>query len=250
MALLDEWVTEWVANKYSDMKNVEIQIDSNGFFKIKTSHGYDGSNIMNLLELTYGTDTLIDLLTGLSYTQEQRKQVVPLIGFHKMNKMFDNSVLTDSEKSELTNQYSKYIKNPNITIALINLISQYNNQDTLESSNLYLRKMMDLILRTYYQKFSTKLNLCDSPQKMDSLCKELRIIQYSIMWNEDLSKIEENEYYRIYKTMIEQIKGKSQVFGNNISDLEKTPQEMLIIFKEAENRYGHAETMRIGKSKK
>ena len=74
--LLDEWVTEWLANKMSGFKNAEVIIDNNGFFRKKTSHGYDGSNIMNLLELVYGGENIANLITGFDLSEEERKSII------------------------------------------------------------------------------------------------------------------------------------------------------------------------------
>ena len=121
-AVLDEWITEWIANKISEMKNVEIKKYENGFFRIKTSHGYDGSNIMNLLEVTFGTQTIADLLTGLTIPKEQRNCVLPLYGFKKMNEMYDSDKILKQDEKELLLSLGKYIETPTISIYLLKLI--------------------------------------------------------------------------------------------------------------------------------
>src|SRR5574344_1592177 len=58
IATFDEWITEWLANKMSGFVNVELKQDENGFFRKKMCHGYDGSNVMNMLELVYGSENV------------------------------------------------------------------------------------------------------------------------------------------------------------------------------------------------
>ena len=241
LLLFDEWLTEWLANKFSGMKNVELTKNNDGFFKVKTSHGYDGSNIMNLLELTYGSDVLIDLFTGLSYSVEERKNIIPLLGFHRMNEMYDsNIVLSEKEKNVLLSKKHNCFKNPNITIALVNYLSEYNCSDNDEHRNFYLREMMNLLLKTYEIRFNNILEKGNKDNIIE-LYYELMIIQHSLIWNEDIDLMNNQEYYVIFNSMIskfiEHCREKNYEF--NYSKLMRNPNEIYNQFVQENELYGH-----------
>ena len=246
MMLLDEWLTEWLANKFSGLKNVELITDENGNFRIKTSHGYDGSNIMNLMELTFGEAQLTDLLLGLSLTRDERKSVIPLKGFQKIGSEFSDDLLSSEEKDELINS-SKYIKNPNLPIYISFLISKYNNEKNQELSNEYLGKIMDILLRAYFNKFGNVIEKISTNEDVINAFNQLSIVQRSIMWNYDIEKMLSNEYYRKYVEMVKMLKDKSLKSNIDIdlSSLEKTPSEMFEYFSNLEQEYGHTQKMRL-----
>ena len=240
--LLDEWITEWVANKMSGMKNVEIKKYENGFFRIKTSHGYDGSNIMSLLEVTFGTQTIADLLTGLTIPKERRNYVLPLYGFKKMNEMYDsNKILNQDEKDRLLS-LGDYIKTPTISIYLLKLLNEYNNEKDLSNNNDYLMKMMNLILRTYASKFDNKLNKCSTLESFDNLYNELKKIQLSLAWNLNLNKLNEMEFFVIYKRIITEFMNRAKAYNvdNKYIDLVLEPEKILREFENYESQFGHA----------
>ena len=240
-AVLDEWITEWIANKISEMKNVEIKKYENGFFRIKTSHGYDGSNIMNLLEVTFGTQTIADLLTGLTIPKEQRNCVLPLYGFKKMNEMYDSDKILKQDEKELLLSLGKYIKTPTISIYLLKLIYEYNYEKDLSNKNNYLMKMMNLILRTYITKFDDKLNKCNTLESFGNLYNELKKIQLSLAWNLDLNKLNEMEYFAIYKELVNKFMNalNEKKVNNKYSDLIISPEEIFRKFEDYESQFGH-----------
>ncbi len=240
-AVLDEWITEWIANKISEMKNVEIKKYENGFFRIKTSHGYDGSNIMNLLEVTFGTQTIADLLTGLTIPKEQRNCVLPLYGFKKMNEMYDSDKILKQDEKELLLSLGKYIKTPTISIYLLKLIYEYNYEKDLSNKNNYLMKMMNLILRTYITKFDDKLNKCNTLESFGNLYNELKKIQLSLAWNLDLNKLNEMEYFAIYKELVNKFMNalNEKKVNNKYSDLIMSPEEIFRKFEDYESQFGH-----------
>ena len=240
-AVLDEWITEWIANKISEMKNVEIKKYENGFFRIKTSHGYDGSNIMNLLEVTFGTQTIADLLTGLTIPKEQRNCVLPLYGFKKMNEMYDSDKILKQDEKELLLSLGKYIKTPTISIYLLKLIYEYNYEKDLSNKNNYLMKMINLILRTYITKFDDKLNKCNTLESFGNLYNELKKIQLSLAWNLDLNKLNEMEYFAIYKELVNKFMNalNEKKVNNKYSDLIMSPEEIFRKFEDYESQFGH-----------
>ena len=223
------------------MKNVEIKKYENGFFRIKTSHGYDGSNIMNLLEVTFGTQTIADLLTGLTIPKEQRNCVLPLYGFKKMNEMYDSDKILKQDEKELLLSLGKYIKTPTISIYLLKLIYEYNYEKDLSNKNNYLMKMMNLILRTYITKFDDKLNKCNTLESFGNLYNELKKIQLSLAWNLDLNKLNEMEYFAIYKELVNKFMNalNEKKVNNKYSDLIMSPEEIFRKFEDYESQFGH-----------
>lgn len=240
MMLFDEWLTEWIANKFSGLRNVELKTDENGNFRIKTSHGYDGSNVMNLMELVFGDAQLVDLLMGLSLTEDERKTIIPLKGFQKMNDTCDENLVFPEEKEELINS-SRYIKNPNIPIYISFLIGKYNNEQSQEMQNEYLAKIMNILVRAYSSKFTNIIENISNEEEMISVMDSLSIIQKSIMWNCDMERMQSYEYYNKYIEMVTMFKEKCLKLNANISmnELEKTPSEMFEYFSKLENEYGH-----------
>lgn len=249
MMLLDEWLTEWLANKFSGLKNVELITDENGNFRIKTSHGYDGSNIMNLMELTFGEAQLTDLLLGLSLTEDERKCVIPLKGFQKICNEFSSDLLSKEEKDELINS-SKYIKNPNLPIYISFLISKYNGEKSQEQSNEYLGKIMDILLRVYSNKFGNAVEKISTNEDVINAFNQLSIVQKSIMWNYDMEKMFSNEYYRKYVEMVKILKDKclKSNIDIDLSSLEKTPSEMFEYFSNLEQQYGHIQKIGLAET--
>ncbi len=239
--VLDEWITEWIANKISEMKNIEIKKYENGFFRIKTSHGYDGSNIMNLLEITFGTQTIADLLTGLTIPKEQRNCVLPLYGFKKMNEMYDSNIVLRQEEKEYLLSSNNCIKSPTITIYLLKLLEEYNDEKNLSNKNDYLMQMMNLILRTYSIKFSSQISECNDTESFDMLYNELKKIQLSIAWNLNVDKLNEMEYFMIYKRIVTEFMNKVKAYSvdNKYMDLVLEPEKVFREFENYEFQFGH-----------
>ena len=233
--LFDEWVTEWLANKMSNLNNVEIREDEKGFFRKKTCHGYDGSNVMNLMELVYGSENIANLITGFDLTEEERKCDIPIIEFHKLNEMIDsNHVLSPEEIEIFKNLKPKYMITPNITGLLVYYMSEYQKQDNLENYNIYLQKMLDVLIRTYNFRYQDRINNCKDIGELNNLYEELSIIQNSMMWNNDIDILNSLESFKIYEKMIKDFSNKSTELGINdekFNSLYLSPESLLEKFK-------------------
>lgn len=233
--LLDEWVTEWLANKMSGFKNAEVIIDNNGFFRKKTSHGYDGSNIMNLLELVYGGENIANLITGFDLSEEERKSIIPIKELHKLNEMIDsNAVLNQEEVNIFKNLKPPYMKTPNITGLILYYISESMKQDKLEEKNAYLQKMLDVLTRAYSVSFNYKIENCNSYDELMNIYNELSIIQNSIIWHKNLDIMNSLESYKNFEKLRESFISKlTQLNINNkdFASLYLGPSEMLEKFK-------------------
>lgn len=251
MMLFDEWITEWLANKFSGLQNVELKTDNNGNFRIKTSHGYDGSNIMNLMELAFGEAQLVDLLLGVTLTEEERNTIIPLKGFQKMDQEFSSELMSNEEKEELVNS-SRYIKNPSITIYMSYLIGKYNEEKNPELSNEHLERLMNLLTRLYSQKFVNSIDSISNENDALKFAGQLSVIQNSIIWNNDMDKMLSCEYYTRYVEMVKMLKEKCTTnnIDINLSSLEKTPEEMFEYFSNLEKRYGHGEKKELSGTNK
>lgn len=238
--MLDEWLTEWIANLYSNLNYAELKTDENGNFRLKTTDAYDGSNIMNLMNLVYGKKELINLLLGLTYNEEQRKSVIPMYGFHRMNEMYEN-VLTEEEKNSIS---SKYVTNPNNTILLMNYISEYTISDKKTDS---LIKMMNLLTRQYVIKIKNELASCNNENEINNLYHDILLLQKSIIWNFDLEKMKEFEYYQNYENIIKMFLNKINELGFEFdkSLIEKSPENIFNEFEvlQNESNYNNAKML-------
>lgn len=234
----DEWVTEWLANKMSGFQNVEVKEDANGFFRKKTSHGYDGSNVMNLLELVYGSENIANLITGFDLTEEERKTVIPMKEIHKLNQMIDSeSILTDDEKEIFKNLQPPYMKTPNITGLITYYISEYQKQNNLQDYNGYLQKMLNVLVRTYSVSFSNKISECNSVDDLRNIYGELSVIQNSMIWTEDLDKLKSLETFQLFEKMKQDFSSKTTILNINIeefSSLYLSPSQLLEKFRSEE----------------
>ena len=236
----DEWITEWLANKMSGFSNVELKHDENGFFRKKTSHGYDGSNVMSMLELGYGSENVANIITGLDLSEEERKGVIPIKEFHKLNEMIDSNIVLSPEELEIfKNLQPPYMKTPNITGLLVYYISQYQKQDKLEDYNVYIQKMIDVLSRTYSVGFKNKLDECNNIDDLKQIYNELSTIQNSMIWNENPEILNSLESYRLYDEMRTLFSSKVNSLGINneqFSSLYVTPSELLEIFRLEEEK--------------
>lgn len=234
----DEWVTEWLANKMSDFQNVEVKEDTNGFFRKKTSHGYDGSNVMNLLELVYGSENVANLITGFDLTEEERKSVIPIKEIHKLNQMIDSeSILTDEEKEIFKNLQPPYMKIPNITGLITYYISEYQKQNNLQDYNGYLQKMLNVLVRTYSVSFSNKISECNSVDDLRNIYDELSVIQSSMIWTEDLDKLKSLETFQMFEKMKQDFSSRITMLNANVeefSSLYLAPSQLLEKFRSEE----------------
>lgn len=233
ISMLDEWVTEWLANKMSGLVYVEVKEDANGFFRKKTCHGYDGSNIMNLLELVYGCENIANLITGFDMTEEQRKTVIPIQELHKLNQMIDSEVILLKEEKELFEKLS-YMNTPNITGLLTYYISQYQRQNNLQDYNVWLQKMLNLLVRAYSFSFKNKINDCSNIGDLNNVYNELSIIQNSMIWTENLDLLYSLESYQLFDKMRKDFSSKVIVLNANLEDFSSLffqPSQLLEKFK-------------------
>jgi len=228
---LDEWITEWLANKNSKINNVEIKKDKNGFFRKKTSHGYDGSNVINLLELVYGSENVANLITGFDLNEEERKSVIPIKEFKKLNEMIDsNIVLTEEEKEIFKNLKPPYMKIPNITGLLVYYISEYQKQDKLEDYNYYIQKIQNTLIRAYTVNFNQKIHNCRNEEELNLIYKQLSVIQNSMIWHEDEKVLNSLETYQNFNKMRNTFTLKHQALNiknENYNSLYLTPNQLL-----------------------
>ncbi len=235
IATFDEWVTEWLANKMSGFINVEVKEDENGLFRKKTCHGYDGSNIMNMLELVYGSENIANLITGFDLTEDERKCVIPIKEFHKLNEMIDsNLVLSKEEKEIFENLQPPYMKTPNITGLIVYYISQYRKQDNLENYNVYIQKMLNVLTRTYSIQFNEKIANCGSIDDLNMLYQELTFIQNSMIWSEKQETLNSMESFQLFEKMRSSFISKSNQLGfeeSRYNSLNLTPTELLEKFR-------------------
>lgn len=238
IATLDEWVTEWLANKMSGFQNVEVKEDANGHFRKKTSHGYDGSNVMNLLELVYGRENVANLITGFDLTEEERKTVIPIKEIHKLNQMIDSeSILTEEEKEIFKNLQPPYMKTPNITGLITYYISEYQRQNNLQDYNVYLQKMLNVLVRTYSVSFAKKINECNSLDDLRNIYSELSLIQNSMIWTEDLNALNTLETFQIFEKMKKDFSSRTTMLNANMeefSSLYLSPSQLLEKFRNEE----------------
>ena len=234
----DEWITEWLANKMSGFQNVEVKEDDNGFFRKKTSHGYDGSNVMSLLELVYGSENVANLITGFDLTEEERKSVIPIKEIHKLNLMIDSdSILTNEEKEIFKNLQPPYMKTPNITGLITYYISEYQKQNNLQDYNVYLQKMLNVLVRTYSVSFTNKINECNSIDDLRTIYGELSVIQNSMIWTEDMNKLASLETFQIFEKMKYDFSAritKSDANVEEFSSLYLSPSQLLEKFRSEE----------------
>lgn len=233
--VLDEWITEWLANKTSGLTNTELKEDTNGFFRKKISHGYDGSNVMNLIELVYGSENIANLITGLDLNLEERKSVIPIKEIHKINELIDsNSILLQDEVDIIRNLQPPYMKTPNVTGLIMYYISEYQKQRELENQNVYLQKIMNVLTRTYYVRFNKEIKGCSSPEDLNKVYNELSTIQNSMIWNEDINALESLESYRLFNQMRKEFTKKTSELNINnpeFNNLYLTPIQMKEKFK-------------------
>ena len=210
-------------------------IDNNGFFRKKTSHGYDGSNIMNLLELVYGGENIANLITGFDLSEEERKSIIPIKELHKLNEMIDsNAVLNQEEVNIFKNLKPPYMKTPNITGLILYYISESMKQDKLEDKNAYLQKMLDVLTRAYSVSFNYKIENCNSYDELMNIYNELSKIQNSIIWHKNLDIMNSLESYKNFEKLRESFISKlTQLNINNkdFASLYLGPSEMLEKFK-------------------
>lgn len=234
----DEWITEWLANKMSGFINVEVKEDTNGFFRKKTSHGYDGSNVMNLLELVYGSENVANLITGFDLTEEEKKSVIPIKEIHKLNQMIDSeSILTEEEKEIFKNLQPPYMRTANITGLMSYYISEYQKQNNLQGHNVYLQKMLNVLVRAYSVSFANKINECHSIEDLRNIYGELYMIQNSMIWTEDLDKLKSLETFQVFEKMKQDFSYKTAMLNVNIdefSSLYLTPSQLLEKFRSEE----------------
>lgn len=234
----DEWITEWLANKMSGFQNVEVKEDTNGFFRKKTSHGYDGSNVMNLLELVYGRENVANLITGFDLTEEERKSIIPIKEIHKLNQMIDSeSILTDEEKEIFKNLQPPYMKTPNMTGLITYYISEYQKQNNLQDYNVYLQKMLNVLVRTYSVSFTNKINECNSIDDLKTIYGELSVIQNSMIWTEDMNKLASLETFQIFEKMKYDFSARITKINANVeefSSLYLSPSQLLEKFRSEE----------------
>lgn len=249
IATFDEWITEWLANKMSGFVNAELKQDENGFFRKKMCHGYDGSNVMNMLELVYGSENVANIITGLDLSEEERKGVIPIKEFHKLNEMIDsNTVLSPEEVEIFNNLQPPYMKTPNITGLLVYYISEYQKQDKLEDYNVYIQKMINLLSRTYSIGFKNRIVNCNNIDDLIQMYNELLIVQNSIIWNENQEILKSLESYRLYDEMRNLFTTKANSLGisnEKFSSLYANPSQLLEKFKfeETELKKIHSETL-------
>lgn len=253
--ILDEWITEWLANKMSNFKNVELKQDENGFFRKKTCHGYDGSNVMNMLELVYGSENIANIITGFDLSEEERKCVIPIKEFHKLNEMINSNFVLSPEEIEIfKNLQPPYMKTPNITGLIVYYISEYQKQDRLEDYNVYLQKMIDVLSRAYNVGFKNRIGNCNNPEELKQIYNELSIIQNSMLWNENQEVLNSLESYKVFDEMRTLFSVKANSLGINneqFSSLFATPSELLEKFslEETELKKVH-ESIKSSSSKK
>lgn len=235
IVLFDEWITEWLANKMSGFTNAELKQDENGFFRKKTCHGYDGSNVMNMLELVYGSENVANIITGMDLTEEERRGVIPIKEFHKLNEMIDSETVLSPEELEIfKNLQPPYMKTPNITGLLVYYISEYQKQDTLEDHNVYIQKMINLLSRTYSIEFKNRIVNCNNAEDLKQIYNELSIIQNSMIWNENQEVLNSLESYRLYDEMRNLFINKANrlnISNEQFSSLYATPSQLLEKFK-------------------
>ena len=249
IATFDEWITEWLANKMSGFVNAELKQDENGFFRKKMCHGYDGSNVMNMLELVYGSENVANIITGLDLSEEERKGVIPIKEFHKLNEMIDsNTVLSPEEVEIFNNLQPPYMKTPNITGLLVYYISEYQKQDKLEDYNVYIQKMINLLSRAYSIGFKNRIVNCNNIDDLIQMYNELLIIQNSIIWNENQEILKSLESYRLFDEMRNLFTTKTTSLGisnEKFSSLYANPSQLLEKFKfeETELKKIHSETL-------
>lgn len=241
IVLFDEWITEWLANKMSGFTNVELKQDENGFFRKKTCHGYDGSNVMNMLELVYGSENVANIITGMDLTEEERRGVIPIKEFHKLNEMIDSETVISPEELEIfKNLQPPYMKTPNITGLLVYYISEYQKQDTLEDHNVYIQKMINLLSRTYSIGFKNRIVNCNNAEDLKQIYNELSTIQNSMIWNENQEVLNSLESYRLYDEMRNLFINKANrlnISNEQFSSLYATPSQLLENFKLDEAKY-------------
>lgn len=234
----DEWVTEWLANKMSGFQNVEVKEDANGYFRKKTSHGYDGSNVMNLLELVYGSENIANLITGFDLTEEERKTVIPIKEIHKLNQMIDSeSILTEEEKEIFKNLQPPYMKTPNITGLITYYISEYQRQNNLQDYNVYLQKMLNVLVRTYGVSFTNKINECNGIDNLRNIYEELSVIQNSMIWTDDLNKLASLETFQVFEKLKQDFSSRATMLNANMeefSSLYLSPSQLLEKFRNEE----------------
>lgn len=234
----DEWVTEWLANKMSGFQNVEVKEDDNRFFRKKTSHGYDGSNVMNLLELVYGSENVANLITGFDLTEEERKSVIPIKEIHKLNQMIDSElILTEEEKEIFKNLQPPYMRTANITGLMSYYISEYQKQNNLQGHNVYLQKMLNVLVRAYSVSFANKISECNNIDDLRNIYGELSVIQNSMIWTEDLDKLKSLETFQVFEKMKQDFSSKTAMLNVNIeefSSLYLTPSQLLEKFRSEE----------------
>lgn len=249
IATFDEWITEWLANKMSGFVNVELKQDENGFFRKKMCHGYDGSNVMNMLELVYGSENVANIITGMDLSEEERKGVIPIKEFHKLNEMIDSNLVLSPEEVEIfKNLQPPYMKTPNITGLLVYYISEYQKQDKLEDYNVYIQKMINLLSRAYSIGFKNRIVNCNNVDDLIQMYNELSTVQNSMIWNENQEVLNSLESYRIYDEMRTLFIAKANSLGvsnNQFSNLYVTPSQLLEKFRleEAELKELHSETL-------
>lgn len=231
----DEWVTEWLANKMSGFINAEVKEDINGFFRKKTSHGYDGSNIMNLLELVYGSENVANLITGFDLSEEERKGVIPVIEIHKLNELIDSKAVLSKEETDIfKNLNPPYMKTPNITGLIVYYISEYQKQEELEECNIILQKIMNVLTRAYSIRFSEKIAHCSSLEDLRNLYGELSVIQNSMIWNENQEILKTLETYNLFDRMRSELSTKANnlnLSNEEFASLYLTPSQLLEKFK-------------------
>lgn len=238
--LLDEWITEWLANKMSNYMNYEIKKTERNFYRIKTSHGYDGSNVMNLLELVFGSEKIANLITGFDLTEQERHCVIPIKEIEKINGLINSKdILTTEEKNIFLNLNPPYMTEPTILGLILYYISEYQSNRNKDEN---LQNIMNVLVRTYKYIFEHKINETSNYMDLEKINNELHIIQNSIFWNEDMNQMACIEAYNIFNEIREQflIKAKEKEIDiSQYSDLLLNGEQMIQKFEFLKSTIGN-----------
>ena len=97
--------------------------------------------------------------------------------------------------------------------------------------------MLDVLTRTYSISFNDKVNNCKNVDELRDLCKELSVIQNSIIWNEDQNILNSLETFKLFDKMRNKFLSRLNrlnISNDEFEELFLSPSQLLEKFKTEE----------------
>ena len=194
----EKW-TEWFNCETNRKDTIQrIRYRNNGFFfkTLSTGAGYDHyKNLAEMMRVFFDDGKLLamymndnDFETDFSYMQMMRE--------------FDTKYvdcLTEEERAIYGYPYLKILQDTK-------KIDMFLHEDNIDGAVLEYQDATKTIFRAYLSKISQIQN--PSMEDISNMYNQIKLLQENMMWNVDLSKIEDNEYIKVLEQIQETFKQK------------------------------------------